>query len=95
MHGTKNIKFTNAQQTKQIYQYKNIKEKLYKTNAAIWYNKTFRQKQFTSNYNTSFNLLDCLYKCMKNEPYKTECTDGLLDAEHMMFKTCRRQEKLN
>jgi hypothetical protein len=28
-----------AQQAKQIYQYKNIKEKLYKTNAALCYKK--------------------------------------------------------
>ena len=39
LHGAQNIKFATAQQAKQIYQYKNIKEKLYKTNAAIYYNK--------------------------------------------------------
>ena len=38
------IKFANSQQTKQICPYKNIREKLYKTNAAIWYNKTRRHK---------------------------------------------------
>jgi len=33
--------FANAQQTKQIYQYKNMKEKLYTTNAvATWYNES-------------------------------------------------------
>ena len=31
----KKVKFANAQQTKQIYQYKNLKEKLFKINAAI------------------------------------------------------------
>ena len=46
MRGTKNIKFANAQLARQIYQYKNIKEKLYNTNAAaIWYNKTYRHKK--------------------------------------------------
>jgi hypothetical protein len=50
MHSSTNIKFANAQQAKQIYQYKNIKDKLYKTNSAIWYNKTRRLKQLTSNY---------------------------------------------
>jgi hypothetical protein len=50
MHGPKNVKFINTQQAKQIYQYKNIKEKLYKTNAAIWYNTTCRQKQLTPSY---------------------------------------------
>jgi hypothetical protein len=29
---------------KPAHQYKNTKRKLYKTNAAIWYNKTCRQK---------------------------------------------------
>ena len=39
MHGTTNIKFIDAQQAKLAYQYKNTERKLYKTNAAIWYNK--------------------------------------------------------
>ena len=39
MLGTTNIKFIDAQQAKLAYQYKNTKRKLYKTNAAIWYNK--------------------------------------------------------
>ena len=39
MHGTTNIKFIDAQQAKLAYQYKNTKRKVYKTNAAIWYNK--------------------------------------------------------
>jgi hypothetical protein len=45
MHGPLNFKFVNAQQAKQIYQYRNAKEKLYKTIAAIWYNKMCREKQ--------------------------------------------------
>ena len=36
MHGMHNIKFANAQQAKAVYNYKNIKERLCKTNAAIW-----------------------------------------------------------
>jgi hypothetical protein len=39
MHGQKTIKLCNAEQTKQVYQCKNTKIKLYKNNAAIWYNK--------------------------------------------------------
>jgi hypothetical protein len=31
MQGQQNIKFVNAQQAKLVYRYKNIKEKLYKT----------------------------------------------------------------
>ena len=44
------INFANSQQAKQIYQYNNIKEKLYKTNATIRYNKRCRQKQRKPNY---------------------------------------------
>ena len=42
MHGHKNIKLCNTDQAKRVYQYKNTKIKLYKNNAAIWYNKTCR-----------------------------------------------------
>jgi hypothetical protein len=34
----------NAKQAKETYQYRNIKGKLYRTNAAIWCNKTCREK---------------------------------------------------
>jgi hypothetical protein len=37
MHCQKTIKLCNAEQAKQVYQYKNTKIKLYKNNAAIWY----------------------------------------------------------
>ena len=37
-----NIKFVNIQQAKIIYRYKNTKEKLLETNAAIWFNKRRR-----------------------------------------------------
>jgi hypothetical protein len=39
MHGLPNLKICIAKQTKQIFHYKKIKIKLYKNNAAIWYNK--------------------------------------------------------
>jgi hypothetical protein len=35
MYGMNGIKFIKARQAKEIYQYKNIEEKLHKTNAAI------------------------------------------------------------
>jgi hypothetical protein len=34
-----NIKFINTKQAIEVHTYKNIKRKLYKTNAAIWFNK--------------------------------------------------------
>jgi len=36
MHCSENVKFANVQKAKQIYQQKSVKEKLHKTNAAIW-----------------------------------------------------------
>ena len=50
MHRSMNIKFINAKQATEIHAYKNTKRKLYKTNAAIWFNKTWRDKQLTPNY---------------------------------------------
>jgi len=50
MHGSMHIKFINAKQATEIHAYKNIKRKLYKTNAAVWFNKTWRVKQLTPNY---------------------------------------------
>jgi hypothetical protein len=44
MHGTMNLKFINAKQAKEVYEYKNTKHKLHKTTAAIWFNETFREK---------------------------------------------------
>jgi len=50
MHGHVNVKFVSAKQAKEIYQYRNIKSKLYETNGAIWYNKACREKHLTTNY---------------------------------------------
>ena len=47
---TMNLKFSEAKQAKEIYQNKNIKRKLYKTSAAIWYNKICRLKRLTPTY---------------------------------------------
>ena len=49
-HVPLNVKLVNAKQTKETYRYRNTKEKLYKTNAAIWYNKICREKQQAPNY---------------------------------------------
>ena len=39
MYGHLNVKFVNAKQAKETYQYRDTKEQLYKTNAAVRYNK--------------------------------------------------------
>ena len=49
-HGHTNIKFVNDKQAQEAYQYRNTKEKLYKTNAAIRFNKIFRERQLTLKY---------------------------------------------
>jgi len=52
MHGPINIRFRNAKQAKAIHEYKNIKRRLHKTIAAIWYNKTCKEKRLTPKYFT-------------------------------------------
>ena len=42
MHGSMNIKFINARRAIDIYTYKNTKRKVYKTNAAIWFNMVYK-----------------------------------------------------
>ena len=57
MHGPLNVIFVNAKQAKETYQYRNAKEKLYKTNASIWYNKICREKQLAPNYISISSIL--------------------------------------
>jgi len=56
MHGSMSIKFINSKQAIDIHAFKNTKRKLYKTNAAIWFNKTCRDKELTPNYISHFPL---------------------------------------
>jgi len=39
MHSVNNTKFTDAQEAKAIYNFKNTKENFCRINTAIWYNK--------------------------------------------------------
>ena len=50
MHGHMNLKFASATQAKEIFDFKNLKRRLHKTTAAIWFNKTCRSKQLTPTY---------------------------------------------
>ena len=50
MHGNTKLAFSDAKQARDTQNYKNIKRKLYRTNAAIWYNKICRQKQLKPSY---------------------------------------------
>ena len=50
MHGQQHIKICIAKPAKEIHRYKTIKTKLYKNNAAIWFNRPCRIKQLTPNY---------------------------------------------
>ena len=50
MHGEYNIKYIDAQQASQTYKHRNIKVKLQKTNAAIWFNKICRAEKLQPTY---------------------------------------------
>jgi hypothetical protein len=50
MHGHMNLKFASAKQAKEIFDFKNLKRRLHKTTAAIWFNKSCRSKQLTPTY---------------------------------------------
>ena len=50
MHGATHIKVINAQQAKAINRYRNTREKLLRTNAAIWFNKRCRAQQLCPKY---------------------------------------------
>ena len=49
MHGNTKIKFVNAKQAKTYYNYKN-KRKMYRINAAIWYNTPWNRSTYTCTY---------------------------------------------
>jgi division protein CdvB (Snf7/Vps24/ESCRT-III family) len=48
MHCEANIKFISAQQARSIYNFRNIKDKLQKTIAYIWFNKICKAEQLQS-----------------------------------------------
>jgi hypothetical protein len=50
MHGEYKVKFSDAQQAKTIYKFQRLKEKIHKTNAAIWFNKLCRTEQLSQRY---------------------------------------------
>jgi hypothetical protein len=50
MHGEYKVKFIDAQQDKTIHKFQRIKEKIHKTNAAIWFNKLCKMEQLTPRY---------------------------------------------
>jgi hypothetical protein len=53
MHGEQKVKLIEAKQAKPFYHYQNIKEKLHKTNASIWFNKTADQNTLNQTTYTS------------------------------------------
>ena len=50
MHGVNSVKFISAQQARKVYQYQNIKKKLLRTNASIWFNKICRHENLQPKY---------------------------------------------
>ena len=79
MQVQQNIKICNPQQTKHLYRHKNIKTKLYKYNAAIWYNKTCRIKHVTPRY---------INRVLSQRPHdKDICTGGEYHRLQVQFRT--------
>jgi len=72
MHVHTNVKFVNAKQAKETYQYRNTKEKLWKTNAPIWYIKICRGKQLTLNY-ISIKINGKNSQCQKTIKAAAQC----------------------
>jgi len=50
MYGTMNLKFISAKQASEVYKYKNTKQKLHRTIAVIWYNKSCRDRNIKPYY---------------------------------------------
>jgi hypothetical protein len=50
MHGDNNVKFISAQQAKTVYQHQNIRKKLLKTNASMWFNKVCHAENLQPKY---------------------------------------------
>ena len=75
MHVQTHIKFTRAKQAKDIHEYKNTKRQLYKTIAAIWYNKTSTDKH-----------LSLEYISIKIKGRNRQCTNTLRAATHYRLK---------
>jgi hypothetical protein len=95
MHGQPIIKVYNAKQTRQIYQYKKIKTKSHKNNAAIWYNKTCRIKQLIPTYiniriNGNTVISDnSLFTVTIPEAACTQLRSRPPEDEQVMLETCK------
>ena len=75
MHDLKNIKLCDAQQ---VYHYKNIRLKLCKNNAVIWFNKTCKAKRLTPTYANIKIKVDnprCQKNRKGNHTLQELCTD--------------------
>ena len=73
-----NIRFINAQEEKQTYEYKNIKEKLYKSNAAIWYRGCYRNK-------IQERASVWVYYTTYHGPYNIKNTHGYFESSYIKF----------
>jgi hypothetical protein len=75
------LKICNAEQAKQLYQYKNTKIKLYKNNAAVWYNKTCRTESALFRHTVQPFTESDDTRCCDNTICPPE--DGHVDARNM------------
>ena len=86
-----NVKLITAQQAKIIRIYENIKMKLYKCIAAIWYNKTCKLRHLTPRYihiTINGNNLQCRKTKSATIKNKNSPDDGPMRSE-----TCRANKK--
>ena len=66
MRGLMNVKFVSAKHAQETYQYRNTKEKLYKANAAIWYDKICKFHPDPAS-KLSAHLYDIYHCCVYSE----------------------------
>jgi hypothetical protein len=69
MHGEYNVKFSDAQQARTVYRFQRLKERLHKTNAAVWFKKICRHN-FIDGIITNIDTCTLVYVQTKNDPLK-------------------------
>jgi hypothetical protein len=93
MHGFMNIEIINSKQAVEIHAYKNTKRKLYKTNAAIWFNKTCKDKELTPNY-INITLYTKSFTLLQNVNQRLQNSLELLMMSGVPLETCSAFNKL-
>jgi hypothetical protein len=83
-----NFKFINTKQTIEVHAYTNIERTLYKTNTAIWFNKTCRDKELTPKYNVLYNTKKYISLLQYVKPEAANTVFELLMMKDVSLETC-------